>query len=315
MIADDVLLNNAGLDSGITRTRDVVTPEGTALKFRLASRIARGVALGIDTAVIAVVGLVVYALTTLGASNLAQVLLGLFLFVFRVCYFPATELAWNGRTIGKRVVGLRVIDRQGGPLRREAVIVRNFVREVELWLPLLLLFELVQDAGSPAFILVTAAWVAGLLAIPFLNRDRMRGGDIVAGTWVVEDVKPLHIPDLLLRAERPGRAFKRDEQGGDGIRFNRQQLVVYGVLELELLADVLRNEDASNSALRASVAERIQKKIAWESATSVDTDAFLLAYYTALRGHLERQGLTKGRRPADKRAAESALQDSNGRAD
>ena len=313
MVTDNVALNSTVLDGGVTLTRDVVTPEGIPLKFRLASRVARGVALGIDTAVIALVGMVVYALTALGPSMLAQVLWGIFLFVFRVCYFPATELAWNGRTIGKRVVGLRVIDRQGGPLRREAVIVRNLLREVELWLPLALLFELVREDGSTPVMLLTAAWVAGLLAIPFLNRDRMRGGDIVAGTWVVEDIKPLHVPDLLLRAERPGNTFKRGAQSGQGIEFSRQQLAVYGVLELELLADVLRNEDVSKSVVRESVADRIQKKIGWKSATSVDSDVFLLAYYSALRGHLERQGLTKGTRPVDKRAAEAALQDSKAR--
>ena len=42
-------------------------------------------------------------------------------FMIRNLYFVTFELAWRGATPGKRMVGLRVIDRAGGPLQPSAV--------------------------------------------------------------------------------------------------------------------------------------------------------------------------------------------------
>ena len=44
-------------------------------------------------------------------------------------------MRWRGITPGKRVFGLRVIDRGGGALRADAVIARNLMREIEVFLP------------------------------------------------------------------------------------------------------------------------------------------------------------------------------------
>ena len=48
----------------------------------------------------------------------------------------------------------------------------------------------VSRMGGWALVMLGAvAWIGALLALPFFNRDRLRAGDIIAGTWVVETPK------------------------------------------------------------------------------------------------------------------------------
>src|SRR5205814_1864442 len=83
-----------------------------------------------------------------------------------------------GATPGKRLIGLRVIDRAGGPLRPEAVVARNLMREIEVFLPLSLLF-LPKLTGADTLIQVLLLVWAGLfLFMPLFNRDRLRLGDL-----------------------------------------------------------------------------------------------------------------------------------------
>ena len=67
------------------------------------------------------------------------IILMLVFFFLRNFYFAAFELAWRGMTPGKRVFGLRVIDRGGGTLRADAIFARNLIREVEVFIPAMIL--------------------------------------------------------------------------------------------------------------------------------------------------------------------------------
>ena len=62
------------------------------------------------------------------------------------------------------------------------------------------------------------------------NTDRMRVGDLLAGTWVISAPRKKLAVDLA-RHERPRRAG----------RFTEAQLDVYGVFELQTLEQVLRD--------------------------------------------------------------------------
>ena len=64
------------------------------------------------------------------------VLLVIFAFLARYGYFLAFELGPRGATPGKRLIGIRVASRDGGRLTAEAVIARNLLRDIELFLPL-----------------------------------------------------------------------------------------------------------------------------------------------------------------------------------
>ena len=277
------------------RARAVVTPEGVAVSVRLASIGERVTALVLDL-VILIAALLVVAIAPFAAGGYLGVTAGILLmFVLRVFYFAGFELAWNGRTPGKRMTSLRVINRRGGPLTPAAVIARNLMREVELFLPLSL--ALAGDAAiaaGPWTWIATLTWVGVLAALPLFNRDRLRAGDMVAGTWVVAEPKPVLLPDLA--AARPAA-----NAVAPAYVFTAQQLVVYGVKELQVLEEVLRSSGQDAAALHGDVARRIIRKIGYvhPDGGAFDARGFLEAFYSAQRRRLEAE-LAFGRRRRDK---------------
>jgi uncharacterized RDD family membrane protein YckC len=274
--------------------REVVTPEGVVVHVRLASASARLGALILDLLILFAALIVLAILTFVAGSNLGRAAGVLALFGLRSFYFSGFELAWNGRTPGKRMTGLRVVNRRGGTLTPAAVIARNLMREVELFLPLSIAISggagITTDPWAFAALLI---WVCVLAALPVFNRDRLRAGDMVAGTWVIIEPKPALLPDLV--SERTAAAT---------YRFTTQQLAVYGVKELQVLEEVLRSPLTSRQALERDVAQRIARKIGYADVAAVTADAekFLEAFYAAQRRRLEAE-LAFGRRRRDKNDA------------
>jgi len=97
-------------------------------------------------------------------------------------YFIAFELRWQGQTPGKRILGLRVVDRRGGALTGSTVAARNLMREIEVFMPLRLLLFPFATATDAWLVLLALAWMSIFTLMPLFNRDRMRVGDMVAGT-------------------------------------------------------------------------------------------------------------------------------------
>ena len=307
------------------RRRSVTTPEGIALGFTVASRAARAGALLIDLGLVFILMLV----TTLLLAYLLFGVIGLpaldgpeangsgplqflgalwiiAMFLFRNAYFMWFELRPRGATPGKRLAGIRVAARPGsdggvGQLTADAVIARNLLRDIELFLPLLFFAQAssgASDGGGDmgAASLAGLAWVLTFLAIPLINRDHLRAGDIIAGSWVVEAPKS-KLAALLVSGEtaREGRSTVT----GARFRFGEAELAVYGEYELQVLERVLRDDRAETLA---EVAQTICAKIGWQPGHG-DDRAFLTAYYTQLRARLE-QGMRFGQRKADKFAGE-----------
>jgi len=69
--------------------------------------------------------------------GVAAWLLGLF--VFDYGYFALQEMFFDGRTVGKRVFGLRVVARDGAAAGNGALLVRNLVRLIDLMVGVLLM--------------------------------------------------------------------------------------------------------------------------------------------------------------------------------
>ncbi len=141
---------------GTLRTRrQIVTPEGVPVPVEIADYGERLVAFVVDLCIWLVATLRDLCSDRLvdrrGRRRLMAVSIALFIgFLFRNLYFVYFELAWRGSTPGKRMVGLRVIDRHGGPLVPSAVIARNLTREVEMFMPLGVLLTSGQAAAGAA---------------------------------------------------------------------------------------------------------------------------------------------------------------------
>jgi uncharacterized RDD family membrane protein YckC len=276
--------------------RQIITPEGVPLTVELADYGERATAFLIDLTIwlLASIAVLLLLLFTpfhhIGGVILTSLLL-FTAFVVRNLYFIHFELSWYGATPGKRIVGIRVIDRRGGPLLPSAVIARNLTREVEIFIPLGVLISASAAAQSGAWeYLVLGGWLACFAALIFFNRDRMRAGDLIAGTIVVALPRRRLLSDLVETAAR--------------FTFTDRQLQAYGALELQVLEELLRRPDAPDQPLLLrDVCDRICRKIDYrELVPDAEITLFLRDFYTAQRAYLEREQLF-GRRRADKHQA------------
>ena len=281
------------------RSIAITAPEGVTLFFNLADIGERATAFAIDFFIWTVATIAFYVVmvfVVLGAFNLSGQIgltvtlsITLFLgFAIRNFYFIHFELAWQGSTPGKRAVGIRVVDRKGGPLTPMAVVARNLTREVEIFIPLSVLSSLGRSNGT-AENLALAGWVLLFSALPLFNRLHMRGGDLIAGTVVVA------LPRKLLLADLVGAETRNI--------FLEKHLRAYGTFELQILEEMLRRPVAPDAVqLRREVTDKIVKKIGWPSPVAdADTLRFLTDFYAAQRAHLEREQLY-GKFRADKNA-------------
>src|SRR5439155_20314299 len=99
-------------------------------------------------------------------------------------YVPVAEAVWSGKTLGKLVMHLRVVDVGGGPVSVSQAIVRNLVRLVD-FLPLY--------------------YAVGAITM-FVNQRGQRLGDLAAGTVVVRERRAIGLPDLILASQRTAAA-------------------------------------------------------------------------------------------------------------
>jgi uncharacterized RDD family membrane protein YckC len=272
--------------------RRLVTPEGVDLGLTLATAGQRMTAFMLDglfmlAALIAMTLIVIFGFFATGESG-GQVLAIIWLlgfFLLRNFYFILLEMGPRAATFGKRIAGLRVVARDGGRLTADAVIARNLMREIEVYLPLSFLgFEAAQDGVDATTSLLGLGWACLFLFFPLFNRDRLRVGDLLAGTWVINAPKRTLTYDLM----------RGDAGGAPEYRFTEEQLDAYGIYELQTLEQVLRsgNEDSM-----AAVSTTIRDKFGIGEIES--HEAFLTAYYEALRKRLERK-LLFGRRRENK---------------
>jgi uncharacterized RDD family membrane protein YckC len=276
--------------------RTIVTPEGVPVTVELADHGERLTAFTIDVCIWMLLTLLIYLplffMVIRGDAALFAISVVLFVgFVVRNLYFIHFELAWRGATPGKRFVGLRVIDRRGGPLLPAAVIARNLTREVEAFIPLGILLSWGGKQGAADWDhLFIAVWLLFFAALPFVNRDRMRGGDLIGGTMVI----------ALPRRVLSGDLVERTVQ----YVFTEQQLRAYGAFELQVLEELLRRPGSRDtSRVLDEVCEKICHKIGWPAPVPPEETAlFLREFYTAERAFLEREQLFGKPRP-DKHGA------------
>src|SRR2546430_1722749 len=160
-----------------TRRLGIETPEHLVLELELAglgSRMAATVCdAGLLVLAFVLLGLAIQLLPTptggdaVGPwSTLAAIVLILTVFLLFWGYFLLFEAFNDGRTPGKRLMGIRVVMDTGHPLTFTAAAVRNLVRIVDM---------------QPLF-----TYQVGLAFVLFHAQNK-RLGDIVAGTVVVRD--------------------------------------------------------------------------------------------------------------------------------
>ncbi|MEM9430398.1 MAG: RDD family protein [Pseudomonadota bacterium] len=271
------------------RRIEILPPEGVPIGFEVAGLGARLGAQLIDillttTAVLIVMFAVVSSdwVRWDGISAIA----GLVFFAFRVPYYAISEIVLNGQTLGKRVLGLRVLSADGRSLTPHAVVLRNLLKEVEVFGPATYL------AASPVLDwisrLIVLVWIAVVLGVPIFNRRNQRLGDIAAGTVVVVAPRPRLLPDLAQTA------------AAERFAFETHHLDHYGRFELQTLEHILQVDSSKMSAAArtqhntnlARVRDAIIARIEYEGIVpEADTAEFLRTFYRTQRRYLENRRL------------------------
>jgi uncharacterized membrane protein SpoIIM required for sporulation/uncharacterized RDD family membrane protein YckC len=175
----------------LVRRVEIETPEHVTLGLEVAGVGSRTLAAAYDLLLVLVLALLAslglaFAGMGLGSSwAVAALILVNFSIIWG--YFALFEGLWNGRTPGKRRVGIRVIMDTGHPVTLQAALIRNLLRIVDL------------QPGISALV--------GLATMLFHPHGK-RLGDLVAGTLVVRDeVAELRrlAPPLPTAGEEPPR--------------------------------------------------------------------------------------------------------------
>lgn len=149
------------------------TPESLTLSQPVAGIGSRGLAAGVDSCILLIIVLILLAgglglslvSVTAAVAGPTLIVVVVIASVVPVLYYVVCEVATGGRSIGKSLFGLRVVDLRGVPVGLGDSLVRNLVRILD-FLPLL--------------------YAVGVVTM-FAGRQPRRLGDLAAGTVVVHD--------------------------------------------------------------------------------------------------------------------------------
>jgi len=146
----------------------IVTPEGVVLDFAMAGVASRLLARLIDSIMLLFVFyalMIVMVVLSVSNPTLALILAIVIGFALVFVYPMVIESRWNGRTVGKYAMGLRVVTTEGGPVRLSHTAIRSMLQLID--------------------ILVTAGGAAVVAAISSEHGQRL--GDMAAGTYVINE--------------------------------------------------------------------------------------------------------------------------------
>ncbi|WP_138416775.1 RDD family protein [Aquibacillus sediminis] len=156
----------------------IQTPEYVALQFKPAGLGSRASAFIIDQSIIMVTNILFFMVIFLAgrgvesfsSTNASPWILALIILVFFLInwgYFFVLEYFFGGRTVGKRWIGIRVIQDNGHSITLLSSLIRNLLRIIDS---------------------LPSAYFLGIIMI-FFHSKHKRLGDLVAGTIVVYERK------------------------------------------------------------------------------------------------------------------------------
>jgi uncharacterized RDD family membrane protein YckC len=171
-----------------TNILTIKTPEGITFSLQLSGPVSRFLAWSIDVVTISVVMSILQILLAffgLISVDLAYAIAILSYFVVSIGYSIFFEWYWQGQTLGKKLLRLRVMDEQGMRLQFSQIVIRNLLRSVD---------------SLPGLYLV-----GGLVSL--FSKRAQRLGDIAANTIVVWNPRILE-PDLSRLLEGKFNSFR-----------------------------------------------------------------------------------------------------------
>jgi uncharacterized RDD family membrane protein YckC len=243
------------------------TPENVIFDYSLAGLGSRFLAALVDSAIIvimqaAVFWVMLFFLIRMTFTNETievwfVALLSLLAFLMFWGYYIFFEIIWNGQSLGKRMVGIRVIRRDGTPVTLSEVLIRNLVRVVDF---------------LPYF------YGVGVVAM-FMDGHSRRLGDMAAGTLVVHDAGAISIESMS-----PERDFGNPagQELPEQFDFPIRQL---SGSDLQLLEDYIERRQglANRSILSVQVLKKLYNRVGMKDHPfPVNPDQLLVAIHAAV---------------------------------
>ncbi|MBS4208024.1 RDD family protein [Bacillus sp. FJAT-50079] len=179
----------------------VKTPEYVSLQFQLAGLGSRTAAFIIDqlilmaVQIVLIIGLVVLTsgdsawFTYFDVGSIAFAITIIAVFMINWGYFIVFEFVSGGRTIGKRLIGIRVIQENGHSITFLSSLIRNLLRIIDS---------------------LPTSYLLGIIMI-FFHSKHKRIGDLVAGTIVVHERKAKRKKLSPLEKEMEARGLSKDD--------------------------------------------------------------------------------------------------------
>lgn len=267
------------------RMLTIVPPEGVPFDLRISSLLSRAGAQIIDIIITVVASLLVLMALGLTGSvdfQTAQAIASLIFLFIGTPYYIIAELLANGRTPGKRLLGIRAVAVEGSGLSVHQIVMRNLLKEIEIFTPIL--FLLTASPDNLLIPLLALMWLIVVIIFPAFTTHSQRIGDLIAGTTVIAAPSAALLPDL---ASTPAT------QASERFVFTPAQMDLYGAYELQVLERLLRGErNEMNRPRFSDVTMRICRKIGYEETIQPhEEEEFLQAFYIAQRGYLEQKKL------------------------
>ena len=258
---------------------DIKTPEFVSIQFQIAGLGSRSAAFIIDQMlliVINILSLIVLFFVLDGMSRLEFIFIGnslpiaitiIVLFIVNWGYFFVFEFFSGGRTLGKKLMGIRVIQENGHSITLLSSLIRNLIRIIDS---------------------LPTAYFLGIIMI-FFHSKHKRLGDIVAGTIVVHERKAKrkkkHSP---FEYEITNRGLSKDD-----LIIDEWTLKSLGIKEWKLVSTYVHRFHqlplAERNQLTIQIAEVLFPKIGLDSTgkTTSELENNLLVLYLILRAEWE----------------------------
>ncbi|MCP3141399.1 RDD family protein [Pyxidicoccus xibeiensis] len=244
-------------DTLLDGTHTVLTPEYVEFRFTLAGLYSRMLAWLVDAIIVLVVSLSIMmglSVALMAFPGFGSALGIVVYFLVDWGYAIALETVWSGRTVGKRLFSLRVIQESGVRIGFYHAALRNLARPVD---------------RLPLFYLVggVAALVSG---------SQQRLGDMLAGTIVVRE-RRLKVPSALGTTGEEGLL-------ADPLFVSRVKRLSTEEREVVLSAALRREELRLEARLRlfSTLGARLQDALAMEKPAHLSDEKWTLLVATAL---------------------------------
>ncbi|WP_042144129.1 RDD family protein [Paucisalibacillus sp. EB02] len=153
---------------------EIKTPEFVSLNYQIAGLGSRGAAMIIDQLLLLVANTVIYLIFLM--ANVAEIfylsnswvpiaVAIIIVFIINWGYFFVSEYFFGGKTLGKKLIGIRVIQENGHSITFLSSLIRNLLRIIDM---------------------LPTSYFLGMVFI-FFHSKHKRLGDLVAGTIVVHE--------------------------------------------------------------------------------------------------------------------------------